>query len=277
MTLADSHLHFFKHGYRGLYGRSLLRPDVEVYEELRAIHDIERALVVGYQGEGIDPDNNAYVRGLAAGRPWMETLAHIDARAAPTSQGVSRLLSDGHIGIALYIQDSQAARALSSWPVGAWRALNERLAIISLNVTLDFVPMVASIARDNPDCSFLVSHIGMPGSYKTPPAQAEAANRLAPLLRSAAVQNIFVKISGLYAISDPAFDYPHRAAQPFVQIALQRFGSQRCLWGSDFAPALDHVSFAQTIANPWLDDLDKDERASVMGGNLLGLLAQERA
>jgi predicted TIM-barrel fold metal-dependent hydrolase len=188
-----------------------------------------------------------------------------------------RLLNDGHVGIALYIQETSAANAIASWPVAGWRALNERRAIISLNVKLDFVQMFAALARNNPDCSYLVSHIGMPGAFETPPTLAEAANRLTPLLRLASVPNVFVKISGLYAISDPTYDYPHRAAAPFVEVALERFGAQRCLWGSDFSPALDHVSFAQAISNPWLDSLGEDHRARVMGGNLIALLAQERA
>jgi predicted TIM-barrel fold metal-dependent hydrolase len=276
MKLADSHLHLFKNGYRGIYGRSLLRHEVDAYEQLRAVHDIERGLVVGYQGEGIDPENNFFVRSLVAEHPWMATVAHIDARAAPTAHSVSRLINDGHAGIALYIEDAPAAKALTSWSIPGWRALNERRAIISLNVALEFISVFTSFARDNPGCAFLVSHIGMPGSYKTPPSHAEAADRLAPLLHLSAIQNVFVKISGLYAISDPASDYPHRAAEPFVRIALERFGPHRCVWGSDFSPALDHVSFAQTISNPWLDGLDEGDRAKVMGENLVALLEQAR-
>jgi len=39
---------------------------------------------VGYEGEGIDPDNNAYLRSLAAQRPWMSTVAHLPVAPAPT-------------------------------------------------------------------------------------------------------------------------------------------------------------------------------------------------
>ena len=90
----------------------------------------------------------------------------------------------------------------------------------------------------------------------------------------APLPNAFVKISGLYAISDPAHAYPHPAARPFVESVLENFGPERCLWASDFAPALDFVSFAQTVANPWLDGLAESERADVMGGNLLRLLGR---
>ncbi len=65
--VADAHMHLFAHGYhpgRAAPGGS----DVDRYEALMATHDITAALVVGYEGEGIDPDNNAYLRALALQR-----------------------------------------------------------------------------------------------------------------------------------------------------------------------------------------------------------------
>jgi predicted TIM-barrel fold metal-dependent hydrolase len=78
--------------------------------------------------------------------------------------------------------------------------------------------------------------------------------------------------SGLYAVSDPPDAHPHEAAGPFVHLLLDRFGPARCLWGSDFSPAPEFVSFAETAAIPWLDRLDREEREQVMGGSLLELL-----
>ena len=85
---------------------------------------------------------------------------------------------------------------------------------------------------------------------------------------------MLVKISGLYAISDPAHGYPHDAAAPFLEILFERFGVGRCCWGSDFSPALDFVSFAQTADIPWLTRLSSADIERVMGGNLLQLLAR---
>ena len=95
-----------------------------------------------------------------------------------------------------------------------------------------------------------------------------------PLLRLAAFPNTMVKISGLYAVSDPAHGYPHAAAAPYIDLLLDGFSPGHCLWGSDFSPALDFVSFAQTVSNPWLDRLTPAEREGLMGGNLLSLLAR---
>lgn len=272
MILADAHLHLFQRGYPGIYGASLLGPDVEVYESLRNAHAITAGLVVGYEGDGIDPANNAYIRSLALDHPWIATVANVDVHSVPSVQAVSSLLDSGHVGIALYISDESGAEAIAAWPAHVWRVLHEGRAIVSLNVAPEQTSALAPIAEAHSGCTFVVSHMGLPGSYKFPPSPGGAAARLAPLVQLAALSNAMVKISAPYAISDPPYAYPHLAAEPFMDIILDRFGPARCLWGSDFSPALDHVSFAQTVSTPWLERLDDDDRALVMGGNLLRLL-----
>jgi L-fuconolactonase len=83
---------------------------------------------------------------------------------------------------------------------------------------------------------------------------------------------VSVKLSGLYAISDPPHDFPHAAARPFVDVIFATFGPSRVLWGSDFSPALDHVCFAQLADIHVLAGCSPSEVAGVMGGNLIRLL-----
>jgi predicted TIM-barrel fold metal-dependent hydrolase len=274
MILADAHLHFFRRGFPGTYGTSLLGLDVEVYERLRAVHGIAAALVVGYEGEGIDPGNNAYVRELAATRPWMATVGHVELASRPDERAVSVLLAAGHAGIALYAPDAAAAGTIAALPRGFWQVLDGAGAIISLNATPEAIGGLGAVVRAAPGCRFLFAHVGLPGAYRQPPSREAAEARIAPLLDLAALPNVLVKISGLYAISDPMHAWPHEAARPFVDLVLARFGPARCLWASDFAPALDFVSFAQTVDNPLLAGLGEDERGQVMGGNLLRLLGR---
>jgi predicted TIM-barrel fold metal-dependent hydrolase len=275
-ALADAHLHLFARGFPGRYGRSVLGrdPEIEAYEAFRSAHGIEAGLVVGYQGDGIDPRNNSTIRALAADRPWMATLAYADPRATPTAGTVEAWSAEGHVGIAVYLPDAAAAAAVRAWPAAAWRSLEARRAIVSLNAPPQGTEPLAALVAARAGCSFVFSHLGLPGRYPTPPTPREAEDRLAPLLRLAPHPNVAVKISGLYAVSDPAHAYPHAAAAPFVALLLDRFGPARCLWGSDFSPALDFVSFAQAVSTPWLEGLTPAERACVMGGNLLRMLGR---
>ena len=83
-----------------------------------------------------------------------------------------------------------------------------------------------------------------------------------------------VKLSGFYALTEPGFDYPHRAAWPYVEEIAAAFGTGRLLWGSDFSPSLEHVSFPQTLGLfEHMSFFSSDERLKIEGGNLLALLA----
>jgi predicted TIM-barrel fold metal-dependent hydrolase len=92
------------------------------------------------------------------------------------------------------------------------------------------------------------------------------------LLALAGRDNVYVKISGLYAICDPPGLWPQWAAYPFVADVLAAFGPGKCLWGSDFSPALEFLRFDQTIPVLTGCHLTSEETAQVMGGNLVRLL-----
>lgn len=274
MILADAHFHLFRNGYPGVYGRSLIAGEIDVYEAFRARHAIAAGLVVGYEGDGIDPGNNAYIRELAAMRPWMATVAYVEPAARPSPAAIGALLDQGHVGLSVYVPDDTAASALSAWDPAIWRTLSARKAIVSFNIGLAHVTTLAPIADASPETALLVSHMGMPPVLAARPDTAAAEALLAPLLALVTRPNAMVKLSGFYAVSDPPHAYPHAAAAPFVRLLVDRFGADRCLWGSDFSPALDHVSFAQTIDIPGLTGTDDAACAAIMGGNLLRLLGR---
>ena len=85
---ADAHMHLFAHGYHP--GRNAPGSDVDRYEAIMEAHNITAALVVGYEGEGIDPDNNAYLRSLAVQRPRMSTVAHLPVSPPPALDHLER-------------------------------------------------------------------------------------------------------------------------------------------------------------------------------------------
>jgi predicted TIM-barrel fold metal-dependent hydrolase len=272
--LADSHIHLFRNGYAGRYGRGPagLGSELEVYETLRRAHGIAAALVVGYEGDGIDPQNNAYLGELSASRPWMATLAYARPAELIRAADTERLLAGEHRGVAFYVTEPAVARALTAMAPDTWRPLDELRALVSVNAGPDGLRAVEEVASAHRDCAFLIAHLGSPGAYTDAPGRSEAKAVLAPLLRLAALPNVHVKISGLYAVSDPSWDFPHRQATPFVDLVLEHFGPGRCVWGSDFSPSLDFVSFEQTVHLVQLAGLAEDDRRLVMGGNLLQLL-----
>lgn len=273
MILADAHLHLFRNGYPGRYGRTGgIASDVEYYGALRGVHGIGKGLVVGYEAEGIDPDNNAYLRHLACRYEWIESLAFLPSEPIAQPETVASMLADGHRGISLYLGTADEANKLAHWPQACFDLLNSASAIISLNATPEATLCLADLLPRLTGSVVMFSHLGLPGKLGAPPSDDEARERLQGLLGLQQHSGVMVKISGLYAVSDPSEAYPHSAAEPFVRTLLETFGPDRCLWGSDFSPCLDWVSFAQAVRLVQLESLSDAEYEKVMGGNLLRTL-----
>jgi L-fuconolactonase len=276
--LADAHVHFFAGGYPG-EGRSPVPgagQEVAAYERIRASSAVGDALVVGFEGADFATGNNDYIRTLAAERDWMHTTAYVAAQGRPSAATARAIFAAGHIGISVYAPDTLAGQAIRDWPAEFWAECDQSGAMVSINATPEAVEQLAGLPGRAPNCAFLFSHLGLPGRYAAAPSAQEARMRLEPLLRLAEHPNCFVKISGLYAVGDPRTAYPHDPATPFVSACLRDFGATRCLWGSDFAPALEYISFDECRDLRQLDGLSVAARQLVMGDNLRRLLSVRR-
>lgn len=266
--IADAHLHLFRHGFRR--DGSPEGTDVADYEALRARHRIGAGLVIGYEAEGIDPENNSYLRDLAATRRWMVTLAYLPVTPAPTEEYIATLLDAGHSGLAVYLPDATSGLSVAAWPDAVWRILNARCAIVSLNARPEAILALSPVMEHLTEAVVLLSHLGLPGAVSDVPSRADALARLAPLVSLARFAQVSVKLSGLYAVDSTP---PHRGAWPFVDLILDRFGPARCLWGSDFPPALEAGTFCVTPDGP-VSMLSGPDRELVMGGALADILGR---
>jgi L-fuconolactonase len=273
MPLADAHLHVFRRGYADRYGKGWARPDeLEAYEALRAVHGIARGLVIGYEGLPRYRGNNRDLAGWARSRRWMVPLAFVPAERAPTPARLARLIRDGFAGIAVYAPGPREAAAVGRWPPATLRELAARRLIVSLNATRQSLPALAPLFAALAGADVLVSHLGLPGRFSRTPSLREARAALAPLRALAALPHVGVKVSGLYAIGSPSHAYPHESVAPLLRLTAEWFGPERLYWGSDFSPALEHVSFAQTIAAIDIAGWSDREKRLVLHDNLAALL-----
>ena len=274
----DAHLHFFSPGFVGTLPPSCRRvaPDeFTLYQALAAQHDIVGALVVGFEGEPWAAGNNAYLADLArdhlqfgraifqswrsegspgAARAWVHPVAYVTDPAALTLDDLRAWQQQGFVGISLYLFDANAIDSLQRAAPAVWAWLADQGWLISVNSTGQWWAAWESILARYPTLRLLIAHLGLPPAQAAPPDAATARSLLAPVLALAAAPGVHVKLSGFYALSDPGHDYPHRAAWPYVTALADAYSPQRLVWASDFSPALEVVSFAQTVdvltANP---------------------------
>lgn len=274
MDRADAHMHLFAPGYVDLLPETCRRqaPDeVTLYEGYAERHAIKAALVVGYEGRPWAAGNNAYLAALAARRPWIRPTAF----TAPGDLDVASLEGwrrAGFVGVSLYLFEAAELVALGAVPDAAWAWLAERRWLVSVNSRGAAWAAWGPILGRHPELRLLIAHLGLP-PRRGPADEGDPAAALAHVLALARHPGAHVKLSGFYALSDPGHDYPHRPAWPYVTALAAAYGPRRLLWGSDYSPSLEWVSFPQTLSLlEQIPGLAAAELPGIMGGSLLDLL-----
>ena len=172
------------------------------------------------------------------------TAAELEQRPDPRLVGVRHLIHDEPDRGWMLRPDVAAGMAVLERNGLAFDAVAERP---------DLVDQVPAIARRHPDLTIVLDHLGKP-----PVAagwDSDGARLWARQLREvAASPGVVAKVSGLNTVSGPA--WTPAQWRPFVDHALECFGSRRLMLGSDWPVCT----------------LDGDY-AGVMGG-LLGLVAE---
>ena len=273
---ADAHLHFFKPGYAAVLPENCRRgqPDeITLYKALAEQHDITQVLAVGYEGEGWAAGNNQYLAELAGECHWLRPVYFVAQPQTLTIPTLEQLRQQRFAGLSFYVFDEPMIAALSRMPDEVWGWLVRRKWLVSVNSRGDYWNVWPQILGHRPQLRLLVSHLGLPPAAERSPTKTEARLRLKSVVALAQFPGARVKLSGFYALTQPGYDYPHPAAWPYVETLLQEFGSTRLLWGSDFSPSLEWVSFPQTFGLfAHMSFLTTDDIERIEGGNLLALL-----
>ena len=274
---ADAHIHLFEGGYQG--GSFTSRPGVQVdevlcYQSLMKDHQIETALVVGFEGEEWCFQNNDFLARLISHHSWIQALAfcHLDQQADLMAK-LEKWKMQGFKGISLYLLDEADYRKLMEIPAEFWEWLTRHGWLISVNSLGSLWKSWKNVLEKHPMLKLIVSHLGLPGKWIKPPSEHEASAIMKPLTDLAEYSEVHVKLSGFYALTEPAYDYPHPAAWPLTNELARSFGTERLLWGSDFSPSLDYLSFPQTFdLFEKMPFLKEEEIKTIQGENLLHLL-----
>ncbi len=266
----DAHIHLFRNGFGGTNPRP---SELQRYIELARQHNIKSALVVGYEGAAWAAGNNAYLAHLMREHDWIRATAYVGRPEALTVRRLERWAGQGFIGISLYLFDAAAIASLAAVGEGVWAWLRRHKWLVSVNGRGVAWQAWGAVLERHSELRLVISHMGLPPAQSRPPEAQKAEKQLAPVTALARFEGVHVKISGFYALSQPRHNYPHRAVWPYVQALLKHFGARRLVWGSDFTPALNSVSFPQTVdVLGHLSGLSSTARRQIEGANLRRLL-----
>jgi L-fuconolactonase len=142
--------------------------------------------------------------------------------------------------------------------------LADRGLAYDLIVRPDQLRASARLARAVPHLRFVLDHLGKPDIAGGAPALGPWREALAAL---AHLPNVFGKLSGL-ATQANLTEWTPSDLRPFVETAVELFGPDRLMFGSDWPVCLLAADYATVMAalDAALPPLSSDERAAVFGG-----------
>jgi L-fuconolactonase len=127
------------------------------------------------------------------------------------------------------------------------------------------LPAAVATARALPDMRFVVDHIAKP-----PIASGEIDDWSALMEPFRSLPHVSCKLSGMITEADWA-NWTPDDLRPYVARAVDIFGTDRVMYGSDWPVSLLAGSYGavKSALEETLPDLSPDERASVFGGNAI--------
>ena len=128
------------------------------------------------------------------------------------------------------------------------------------------LPLLAELARRNPDTQVIIDHVGLAQPF-VPPAPPEPFADLPNVLAAAELDNVAIKISGACTLSHEPFPYPD--IWDSLGRVFDAYGLERCMWGTDWTRAVRLLTYEQGVeAFRVTDRLSDSDRDTLMGGTL---------
>jgi L-fuconolactonase len=131
-----------------------------------------------------------------------------------------------------------------------------------LMIRPEHFPAAIESARAHPSLRFVLDHLG-----KAPIASGELEPWATGLRELAAEPNVWCKLSGVHTIAPR--NWTTADITPFTGVALEAFGADRLVFGSDWPVSTQAATYAQVVgfATDACASLSPAERAGVLGGN----------
>src|SRR4051794_30488776 len=167
------------------------------------------------------------------------------------------------VGVRKLLQGEPDALLASDALVAGVQALAPYGLTFDACVTHEQLPFVTRLAQRCPDVTIILDHLGKP---------AVAQGRLDPwrddLAALAECPNVACKLSGLTTEADHQAWRPDDL-RPYIEHALECFGPERCLVGSDWPVATLATTYERwfEVLLEFLADLPSPAREAILAGN----------
>jgi len=257
MRVVDSHLHLWDPAaldYTWLDGPlDATFSDIEIDED--ALTGVDEEVAIFVQADPVEGQHLAEMRwvdsiALQSGVVAAVAGARLD-RGAETEQHLDALAEHERVvGVRHLLQGEADGLASSTAFVAGARALASRGWTFDACVRARQLPDVTALAAAVPELPIVLDHLGKPalGTAQTPlRPSAEWSRDIADLARH---PQVFCKLSGLPA--ETGGEWTDAQVAPFFDAALEAFGPERLMWGSDWPVSAVSGDFVPGSRQRWL-------------------------
>jgi len=248
--ILDSHCHAWRRWpYSPLVPDEDSRGTVDQLLYEMDAHAVSRALVVCAAIEN-NPDNLEYVAFARERYPGrLHLAADLDCWWSPTYHAAGcadrlRELDEQYelAGFAHYVRDRNDGWLRGDEADSVFKLAAERGLIVSLGAGPEWHGDLRAIARRYPSVPVLCHSLGGVRA-----AEGVESERVAQVLASAEVSNIYLKVAGLHYASERGWDHPWPDTIAVLRRIYEAFGPRRLCWGSDFPASTRFCTFRQSL------------------------------
>lgn len=168
-------------------------------------------------------------------------VVRIDLSQPDFLSALGSLLDHGAVGLRVTTFDDPDSSTLHSIELAqAVEALIPYSAFVEFHSRADQVPEIGAFARRHPDVTIVIDHLGRPD-----PSRGAGAEPFASFLALGSAANVVAKSPSLIHFS--AEGSPYADLVPFLRAALDSWGADRLMWGSDWPGSAKDRSYAHNL------------------------------
>ena len=272
-AVVDSHIHFWdtdRFDYPWLQGFSELnRPFVPADLDVGEVQIEALIFVQANPVWDVVDQETAWVQHLREGDRRIQALVAglpLDRGAAAVNASLERLSHEsGVAGVRQLIQDEPEGFSVQAPFVEAVRLAGQFGLTVDLCVRNHQITEVTKLAELCPEVTFVLNHLGKPDV-----AAGQWTGWLQDIKAMARLDNVRCKLSGLTTEADEGTRATNNIRR-YLRAAVDAFGPERCMFGSDWPNASLQISYAGwvSLVLDSVSDLAAHERDRVMRGTAL--------
>ena len=234
MPIIDTHCHAATIWFQG----------VETLLDQMNRNDVDHAVLIQIRGMR---DNAYLVECLRRFPGKFSAVVTLDPNSPDSPAQLEGLVKEGVEGIRLHT----SARSPGGDPLAIWRKAQDLDIPVSCQGGLpDFSnDDFASIFQELPQLKIIIEHLGRGGDDSSP-----TWNTYRKVLALSRYPNAYMKIPGLGEFCQRPMPFvqpfPFEEIPPLIEMAVEAFGANRLMWGSDFPPSASREGYHNALQWP---------------------------